>query len=52
MIPSAVFEVASSIPVTGFTTKPVKPWKAPLKKPPTPPFDAPSIGFKKIPIFN
>ena len=44
--------MASKIPATGLTTSPVKPYRAPLKKPPTPPLEAPSIGFKNIPNDN
>jgi hypothetical protein len=50
LIPSAVFEVASMTPLTGFTIKPVRPLNPPLKKPPSPSFSAPLIGSVTSPV--
>jgi hypothetical protein len=49
-MPSAVFEVASITPLTGFTISPVRPLKPPLKKPPRPYFSAPFKGYVTRPV--
>lgn len=47
--PYVVFDAKSITPVTGFTTKPAKPWAVPLKNPRAPYFFVLSIGFKNKP---
>lgn len=49
-MPSKVFVVASNIPETGFTTKPVRPLRLPKKNPPIPLYCAPSTGDVKTPV--
>ena len=49
-IPSAVFDVKSITPTTGFTTKPAIPFNVPLKNPSTPSFSAPYIGCNTKPL--
>ena len=49
-MPSAVFDVASITPETGFTIKPVRPLKPPLRKPPRPYFYAPFTGYFTSPV--
>lgn len=45
LIPSAVLEIKSSVPETGFVIKPDTPFKVPVRNPPNPFFLAPSMGF-------
>jgi hypothetical protein len=49
-MPYKVLVVASNIPETGLTTRPVIPLRLPLKNPPIPLSCAPSIGEVKTPV--
>jgi hypothetical protein len=48
--PSLVFDAKSTIPDTGFITKPVNPFPIPFNKPTAPPFFVSYIGFVIIPV--